>query len=325
MIDEKTEGTRGSPAESELAGLFSRNDEEDDDDVDVDVDIDNVGGITAPMGNDDNASVSALTRNAVSDLKRLGGHAEKPFFEPIVQVVSLKKISSSQLYHVHLSDGMFYMIGTCSEAVSALADEEYFTLFSLIKVQEFATTTLANGTRSCELLRVENTMIPSPSGVIGNLVNISLPAPVPLLSKKAKSKRSPLPTSIEFGNAMRAMRGSDRKSGSGGNSGDDFDNVMRMMMMQQQSDREQRTADRERQIFQAEQDKLEREERARQQQLEREDRIDQAREDGKQQQQFMNMMMMQMVGGGKKRAREESDDEDKSTTTTPRKSPRKNK
>ncbi len=176
---------------------------------------------------------------------RLGGHADKPFFEPIVQVVHLKKNPSNQFHDVHLSNGMYYMIGTCAEPVSALADEEYITLFSLIKVQEFAATTLVNGSRSCELLCVENTMIPSPGGVIENLVNILLPAAVARLPERSYSQCSPLPTSIKFEQAMRTMRGSDRKSGSGGGSGDDFNNIMRVMMMQQQSDQEQRLAGRE--------------------------------------------------------------------------------
>jgi len=321
MIDEKTDGTRGSPGESELdGGPFDLNDEEEDDD---DVVIDNIGGTTA-MDNNDNESVTALTRNAIQELARLGGHADKPFFEPIVQVVHLRKKPSSQFYDVHLSDGMQYMLGTCGEAVSALVAEEYFTLFSFIKVQEFVTTTLADGTKkSCQLLQVENTMIPNPGQKIGNPTNISQP--------RSSRPTSPLPTSIEFGRALRGMRigSSAKKSGSGGGGGggggDDFNNIMRMMLMQQQSDREQRIADRADRIFLAEQEKLAREERARQQQLEREERANQAREDRAQQQQFMNMMMMQMVGGGKKRAREESDDEDKTTTTTPRKSPRKNK
>ncbi len=237
-------------------------------------------------------------------------------------VVHLKKTSSSPLYDILISNGMFYMRGTCSEAVSALADEECFTKFSLIKVQEFATTTLANGMKSCELLRVENTMIPNPRRVIGNIVSILLPAP-------AKSRRSPIPTSIEFGESMRAMRGSDRKSGRGGGSGDDFSNIMRMMMMQQQSDQEQRAADCEQQIFQAQQDKIEREEMSRQLQLEREDRAEQARDDQKQQQQFMNMMMMQMFGGRGRNKRgatmmEETSNEDDNgneTTMPSRKSP----
>jgi hypothetical protein len=319
MIDEKTDGTRGSPGESELdGGPFDLNDEEEDDD---DVVIDNIGGTTA-MDNNDNESVTALTRNAIQELARLGGHADKPFFEPIVQVVHLRKKPSSQFYDVHLSDGIHYMLGTCGEAVSALVAEEYFTLFSFIKVQEFVTTTLADGTKkSCQLLQVENTMIPNPGQKIGNPTNISQP--------RSSRPTSPLPTSVEFGRALRGMRiGSSAKksgSGGGGGGGDDFNNIMRMMLMQQQSDREQRIADREDRIFFAEQEKLAREERARQLQLEREERANQAREDRAQQQQFMNMMMMQMVGGGKKRAREESDDEDKTTTTTPRKSPRKNK
>jgi hypothetical protein len=319
MIDEKTDGTRGSPTNSD-GGLFDVDEgEDDDDDNNEDIDF-----ATAVGADDNNESITPITRNAVQELARLAGHADKPFFEPVVQVVHLRK--KGQFYDVHLSDGMYYMIGTCAEAVSALADEEYFALYSFIKVQEFATTTLASGMKSCQLLRVENTMIPNPRRVIGNLVNISQMGPG--LPEKSKSQRSPLPTSIKFGQAMRAMRGSDRKrSGSGGGgSGDDFHNIMRMMMMQQQSDREQRAADRERLIFQAEQEKVAREERARQQQLEREDRVEQAREDRKQQQQFMNLMMMQMLGGRNKRgatAMEETSDEDNNdNTTTPRKSPR---
>ncbi len=298
-MDEKTDGTRGSPTNSD-GGLFDRNDDEEDDNEDDDIDI--IAGSTTGMDDYDNESFSVLTRNAVSQISRLGGSGEKAHFEPIVQVVRLKKTLSSPLYDMHISDGMFfYMRGTCSEAVSALADEEYFTIFSLIKVQEFATTTLANGMKSCELLRVKNTMIPNPGWVIGNIVSISLPAP-------AKSRRS-----------------------RGGGTGDDFSSIMRMMMMQQQSDREQRAADCERQIFQAQQDKIEQDERSRQLQLEREDRAEQAREDRKQQQQFMNMMMMQMFGGQGRNKRgttmmEETSDEDNNgnETTTPNwKSPRK--
>jgi hypothetical protein len=54
-------------------------------------------------------------------------------------------------------------MGTCAEAVSALANEEYFTLFSLIKVQDFENkNTGTDGKKSCHLLHVENTMILNP-------------------------------------------------------------------------------------------------------------------------------------------------------------------
>lgn len=324
MIDEKTDGTRGSPGDLELDDLVDDDEDEDNEEFHSSIIIGNQG--TKDRGNND--LITPLTTNAIQELARLGGHADKPFFEPIVQVCHLKKIDVSGLYDVLLSDGMHYMSGTCAEPVSALVAEEYFTFFSFIKVQEFATTTLANGTKSCQLLRVENTMIPNPGRKIGNPVNILQEPHVPRLPLPRSSKAtSPLPTSIEFGRSLRAMRIGSSAKKSGGGGGDDFNNIMHMMLMQQQSDRENRAADREDRNFVAEQDKLEREERARQQQLDREERANQAREDRLQQQQFMNMMMMQMMGGGNKRARrEESDgdnDEDETTTATPRKSPRK--
>ena len=332
MIDEKCDGTRGS-ADSKV---------DDISDDDEDEDNGNDEGPTAMVN--DFLSITPLTHNAVSQLARLGGHADKPFFQPIVQVIYLHKKPASELYAVHISDGISYMSGTCAQAVSVLANEEYFTLFSFIKVQEFAITTLANGTKSCELLLVENPMFPNPGEKIGNTVVVSQPV-VPRLP--ALPLRSPVPTSIEFGQSLRAMRlGSAKKSGSGGGGNDDFTNIIHVMLMQQQADREQRMADREHRNFLADQDKLERLERERQQQLEREERANQAREDRiqqqqdrMQQQQFMNMMMMQMMGMAKKRGREESDggneakergeesdgdnDDEQETNFTPRKSPRK--
>ena len=172
-------------------------------------------------------------------------------------------------------------------------------------------------------------MIPNPGEKLGNPVHVLQPV-------VRRVAPSPVPTSVEFGNSMRAMRiGSAKKSGSHGGGNDNLTNIMQLMLMQQQADQEQRTADREHRIFLAEQEKIEREERAHQLQLEREERAIQAREDRiqqqqdcMQQQQFMNMMMMQMMGGAKKRARgEESDtdnDEDtKSNKSTPKRTPRK--
>lgn len=308
MIDEKTDGTRGS--------ADSKNEEEDDEEEDLrkdtdddDLGVNNESFAAAANPNPNDSSITPLTHNAVYELARLGGSAEKPFFTPIVQVVNLRKKSGNEFYDVTLSDSTSYILGTCSPPVSALADEGYFILFSLIKVEEFATTTLSNGNKSCQLLRVENTMIPNPGKKIGNPVNISL--------RLAPRQHSPIPTSVQFGQSLRSMKmGSAKKSGGagGGGDGDEFNNIMRIMLMQQQSDREQRIADREHRNFQAEQDKIEREERARLQQLQQEERANQAREDRiqqqqdrMQQQQFMNMMMMQMMGGGKKRARDESD------------------
>ena len=161
MIDEKTDGTRGS-ADSSALNELGAFDEEDDEDL--------FNGPPA-MGND--VAITPLTPNAVHELARLGGHAEKPFFEPIVQVVHLHKKPESDYYDVQLSDGINSISGKCSQPVSALADEEYFTLYSFIKVQEFSTATLADGAKFCELLRVENTMVPNPGEKIGNPVNIS--------------------------------------------------------------------------------------------------------------------------------------------------------
>ena len=300
LIDEKTEGTRGS-ADSVLDEI--RNDDQDEDASEKNLqEVEN------------NLPITPLTPHAVRELARLGSHADKPFFEPIVQVIHLHKKPTAELYDVHISDGISYMAGTCAEAVSLLVDEEYFSLYSYIKVQEFAISTLANGNKTCELLQVENPMLANPEKKIGNPVDIFQPV-VPRLP--AYPLRSPIPTTVEFGHSLCAMRiGSSKKnsSGGGGSGNDDFTNIMQMMLMQQQSDREQRMADREHRNFLAEQDKNEREERARQQQLEREERAIQAREDRiqqqqdrMQQQQFMNMMMMQMMGAAMKRAREESD------------------
>ena len=74
------------------------------------------------------------------------------------------------------------------------------------------------------------------------------------------------------------------KTQTGVSSGDEFNNIMQMMLMQQQSDREQRMANREHRIFMAEQNKLENERKECQQQLDREEREKQAREDRQQQQ-----------------------------------------
>jgi hypothetical protein len=316
MIEDKTDGTRGSP-DSELK-LLGDDDEEGEEDEERDA--------FYSVNADD--TVTPLTRNAVSELSRLSGHGDKQFFEPIVQVIHLKKQSSSKLYDVRISDGISYMMGTCAEAVSKLVDEEYFMLFSYIKVQEFSTTTRGDGAKLCQLLLVENPMIPNPGEKIGNPIDISHP-PAPGLQNFSSRSESPFPASIAFGQSIRAMKGppSAKKGAGGGSGGDEFNHIMYMMMMQQQSDREQRIADREHRNYVAEQDKIERKERARQLQLEREERANQAREDRiqqqqdrMQQQQFLNMMMMQMMGGGNKRAREDSNsNDDNETLTTPSK------
>ena len=250
MIDKKCDGTRGSANSSNEHG-----DDGDDD-------------LSEILSNNHNAvtdTLTPLTRNAVYELSHLGGHAEKPFFEPNVQIIHLKKKAGSELYDVVLSDGIAYMNGTCAQQVSALADEEYFTLFSIVKVQEFATVTLANGTRSCELISIENTMIPNTGEKIGNPIDIAQPI-VPHLPPATFRLRSPVPTSIEFGRSLSRMRlGSAKKtSGNSGSGKDDFNNIMHMMLMQQQADREQRMADREHRNFLAEQEKLEHNERAHQ-------------------------------------------------------------
>ncbi len=173
---------------------------------------------------------------------RVSGHGDKQFFEPIVQVVHLKKKSSSELYDVCLSDGISYMMGTCAEAVSKLVEEEYITLFWYIKVQEFSTTTLVDGARLCQLLRVENPMIPNPGEKIANSINISHP-PAPGLPNFSSQSASPFPASITFGRSICAMKGPTlAKKGEGGGSGDECNNIMYTMMMQQQSDLEQRMA-----------------------------------------------------------------------------------
>ncbi len=97
MIDEKTNGTKGSPCDLELDGvgrLVGCNYEEDEDN-----NVDIVGTSAGNYGNKE--SITPLTHNAVQELGRLGGYADKPFFEPIVQVVHLKKKPSSQFCHHH--------------------------------------------------------------------------------------------------------------------------------------------------------------------------------------------------------------------------------
>ena len=48
------------------------------------------------------------------------------------------------------------MLGTCAQPVSSQIYEQYFAFFLFIKVQEFATTTAANGNKSIQLIHVEN-------------------------------------------------------------------------------------------------------------------------------------------------------------------------
>ena len=331
MINEKMDATRGSPESGlnvpVLGGGDEEEEEDDDDDANTDKEVEDLNG------NNDNFLMTPMSLNAVTELARLNGHADKPFFEPTVQVVHLKKKPSSELHEVTISDGTTYMACLCAKSVSDLIDEEYFTLFSYIKVQEFLTTTLANGERACQLLRVENPMIPNPGEKTGNPVNISHARARPVIPKFKSLHESPafVPASITFSQSLRGMKNpmSAKKGGGvGGSGGDEFNNIMYMMMMQQQSDREQRIADCEHRDYLAVQAKIEREERERREQAEREERAKEAREeriqqqeDRKQQQQFMNMMMMQMMGGGNKRAREESDGENEDEGT-PRKSPR---
>ena len=184
-----------------------------------------------------------------------------------------------------LSDGVSYMSGTCAQAVSKLVEEEYFTLYSLIKVQEFVTTAGVDSTRLFQLLCVENPMIPDPREKIGNPINILRPPALGLLNFSSQIA-SPFPALITFGRSMHVMKGpTSAKKGAGGGGGDEFNNIMYMMMMKQQSDQEQRIADHDHQNYLAVQDKIERKERARQLQLEQEERANQAREDCIQQQQ----------------------------------------
>jgi len=281
MIDEKTDGTRGSP-DSEL-NLLGGDDDEEEMEGSTAGD-NNITGVRL-FNNEEGDAMTPLTHKAVLQLSRLSGHTEQPHFEPVVQVCSLRKKPNSDVHEITISDGIHYMLGTCAQPVSSLIDEQYFTLFSFIKVQEFATTTAANGNKSIQLIRVENPMIPNPGEKIGNPVNIWQPDYVPALLKRAPRAQSLPPTSIQFNQNLRAMRGSLSKTRAGvGSSGDEFNNIMRMMLMQQQSDREQRMADRDHRIFLAEQNKLEHERRERQQQLDREEREKQAREDRQQQQ-----------------------------------------
>ncbi len=308
-MDEKTDGTRGSP--SPLVRSES-DDEEREEECNNDT---------------DSNGISPLSHNAVQELSWLRNQNKQPFFDPILQVIFLQKKPLSELYDIRLLDGLYYIMGTCAEAVSALANEKYFTLFSLIKVQDFENkNTGADGKKLCHLLPMENTMIPNPGKMIGNPVSVFQPS-IPPISNAFFPHASPVPASIEFAEAMRGMHGySAKKRSVGGGGGgsdvggkDEFTNIMRLMLVQQQGDRGHRQ-------FMAEQDKRDCDERARELQLEREERAQQAREDCKQQQQFMNMMWMQMMGG-KKKAREDSRDEnsvdDEKTTTPRKKSPRK--
>jgi hypothetical protein len=236
MIDEKTNGTRGPP-DSEVNALGGY----------VDVGEKEQEGDTFSINADDTFGITPLTKDGVSTLARLKSNTDKPFFKPTVQVIHLKKKPSSELYEVSLSDGVSYIKGTCDELVSKLAEEKYFTLFTYIKVQAFAITTSVDGARSCQLLCVENPMIPNPGEKIGNPVDISLSSAPGVPNFPFLSLQSPfiLP-SIAFGQSLRGMKGpSLAKKGAGGGSGDEFSNIMYMMMMQQQSDREQRIAVRE--------------------------------------------------------------------------------
>ena len=121
----------------------------------------------------------------------------------------------------------------------------------------------------------------------------------PKFTAQLMSMKTPTPTT-----------GMSKKSHSE-DSGFSFQNMMGMMMMQQQQERESIREDR---FFQAEQMKMEREERA-----------EQARQDRAQQQQMMTMMMMAMMGGGKRaRGRGYSDDDDDDDNSGKKKwSPRK--
>ncbi len=118
----------------------------------------------------------------------------------------------------------------CAQLVSSLIDEQYFTLFLFINVQEFATTTAANGNKSIQVIRVENPMIPNPGEKIGNPVNILQPD-VPTVPKLPPCAQSPPPTSIQFNQNFCAMKGLSSKNREGVGSGDEFSNIMQMMLM----------------------------------------------------------------------------------------------
>ena len=134
MIDEKTEeGTRGSPDSFKVRESDDKEDDEEHHSVN-NFDLGNNNEFCHNSALDNDLSITPLTYNPVQEIAYLGGSAEKSFFTPIVQVVHLKK-SASECYDVHLSDGISFMLGTCAELVSALADEKYFTLFLFIKVE----------------------------------------------------------------------------------------------------------------------------------------------------------------------------------------------
>ncbi len=119
MIDEKMDATRGSPESGMNApGVCGGDDEDEDDDdndfADADKEVEDLNG------KDDNFLMTLMTVNAVMELARLNGHADKPFFEPTVQVVHLKKKPSSEFHEVTILDGATYMACSCAKLVSDL-------------------------------------------------------------------------------------------------------------------------------------------------------------------------------------------------------------
>ncbi len=188
------------------------------------------------LNGDDGFLMTPMTNNAVMELACLSGHADKPFFKPTVQVINLKKKQSSECHEVTISDGTTYMMCTCAKSVSDLVDKEYFTLFLYIKVQEFSTTTLANGERACQLLCIVNPMIPNPGDKTGNPVNILLARACPILPNFSSQLESPafVPASISFGQSVRGLKNPMSAKKSGGvvrSNGEEFNNIMYMMMI----------------------------------------------------------------------------------------------
>ncbi len=144
-IDEKMDETRGSP-DSKQNLLVYGGDDDDDDDKEVE-----------DLNGDDGFLMTPMTNNAVTELARLSRHADKPFFEPTVQVINLKKKQSSECHEVTISDSTTYMMCTCAKLVVILLMKSISHSFCTSRCKSFQLLLLQmeRGRVSCFALRIQ--------------------------------------------------------------------------------------------------------------------------------------------------------------------------
>jgi len=118
----------------------------------------------------------SLTANAIRQLYNMAGAVDNPAFNPVLQVIHLKKIEQKnggdERWKVILSDGTNFCSGMCATQLNHLVNNGTITQNCILCVNDFIVNIMASGQRICIILGAEQ-VGPNPGDRIGSPIDIT--------------------------------------------------------------------------------------------------------------------------------------------------------